>query len=145
VDGLYTVEYLFTNHYFYKPGTHAPLLAIYDQEITTAGSPSSSQSAVWMPGGPAAINEAMAQAIGIEVYPNPANTTATLVFGTEGGDLQLDVLDARGSVVRCEKLSGMGIGIQTHELDVNALPPGIYQVRLLAANGQQGVQRLVVQ
>ena len=145
VDGLYTVDYLFTNYLFYKPGIHLPILSVYDQITTTAGSPSTNQLIVWLDGASIGIAETPANTIGIDLFPNPASGSTSLVFSSEGGGLQLEVLDAQGRAVRTEQLNDMAIGIERHDMDLGALPAGIYQVRLLAANGQQGVRRLVIE
>ncbi len=145
VSSLFTIDYEFTTHFFYKPGTHAPLLMIYHQEITTFGNTTTSESLAWLNGGPTGINDALTNAIGMEVYPNPATDRADIVFGTVGGNLDLDVMDVNGRMVMRERLAGIPMGIQRHTMDVSTLPAGVYMLRITAADGQQGSQRLVVQ
>lgn len=145
VDGLYTIDYYFVNHYYYKPGTHAPLMAHYDQSTTLLGNETISQSVIWLAGGPTGVMEALVNDIGIDVFPNPATEQASIVFSSNGGTIQLELTDAMGRLVRQDSHAGMHMGIERIYLDVQDLPAGIYQVRIRTADGQQGVQRMVVQ
>lgn len=144
VSAVATIEYEFTNYYYYKPGTATPIAAVYEQISVISGVPQENFYSIWLSGGPVGILETTANAIGIELYPNPATEQVTVTYSTEGGSMQLELMDATGRLVRSEGItSAMGIG--QHVLDVNGLPSGLYQVRITATNGQSGVQRLMVQ
>ena len=144
IGGFGTVDYDFTSYSWIKPGTHNPLLVINDNVTTSFGSPTTTQIARWLQGGPIGIDEALRNAIGIDIFPNPATDAVSVVFSSEGGSLQLEIIDNTGRLVRSEGLNAT-LGIGRHDLDVIALPAGLYMVRITAPNGQQGTQRLVVQ
>jgi hypothetical protein len=78
-----------------------------------------------------------APSLALSVYPNPATTTATVETPRP---TRLVVLDVMGRRVRTEPALR-----QQHTLDLHGMAAGIYLVRAEAANGQTGVQRLVVQ
>ncbi|WP_167856921.1 T9SS type A sorting domain-containing protein [Hymenobacter aquaticus] len=81
---------------------------------------------------------AAAQALALSVYPNPAATSATIETPRP---TRLVVLDVLGRPVRRTDATLR----QQHTLDLRGLAPGVYLVRAEAANGQAGVQRLIVQ
>ncbi len=141
-----TVDYDFTTHYYYKPGVRIPLLVIYDQTSTVAGqAPTVTQGISWVDGASVGIQEALRNTIGIDVFPNPARDQVTITFSSAGGNLFLEMLDATGQLVRSERLSGQPMGIGRSDLDVSGLSAGLYMLRITAPNGEQGVQRLVVE
>ncbi|TGE27344.1 FG-GAP-like repeat-containing protein [Hymenobacter metallicola] len=78
-----------------------------------------------------------AQALALSVYPNPATTTATIETPRP---TRVVVLDMMGRHVRTEATLR-----QRHTLELSGLAAGVYLVQAEAANGQTGVQRLVVQ
>ncbi|MCB2406826.1 T9SS type A sorting domain-containing protein [Hymenobacter lucidus] len=81
--------------------------------------------------------KAAAQKLPLSVYPNPATTTAIVETPRP---TRLVVLDMMGRRVRAEAALR-----QRHTLDLQNLAAGVYLVRAEAANGETGVQRLVVQ
>lgn len=146
LGGAGTIDYDFTTYYYYKPGVRVPLLVIYEQTSTIAGqAPTNTLGISWAAGSSVGIQEALRNAIGIEVFPNPARDHASISFSSPGGNLFLEVLDATGQVVRKERLSGQPMGIGRSDLDVSGLTAGLYMLRITAPNGDQGVQRLIVQ
>lgn len=85
------------------------------------------------------INTALASAPAISpttLFPNPADRSVSIqrMVGTAA---ELTLLDAQGSVVRTERISG-----NTLALDITALRPGLYAVRI-ASEGRVETLRLV--
>ncbi|MCB0790828.1 MAG: T9SS type A sorting domain-containing protein [Flavobacteriales bacterium] len=141
---LVAIDYLFTTYFYYKPGVRHPILTIFHQEVTTFGTTTTSEFIIWMSQTPGAIEDLTGDVIGMELYPNPASDHVVLSYGGQGEALDLEVTDVSGRVVRTERLPAQPLGFQVHDLDLPGLVKGVYQVRLTAANGRQGMQRLVV-
>jgi hypothetical protein len=59
--------------------------------------------------------------------------------------LELTLLDATGHVVRTEHLVHPAAVIQRQELEVSALPSGLYELRLTAPDGARGTRRLMIE
>lgn len=80
----------------------------------------------------------------MELAPNPANDLVMLEveLAREGGDHQLELVDARGAVVRSERLAFNGL-LARRTMDLVGLSKGVYMVRLSSAEGQ-ALRRLVV-
>lgn len=145
ITGLYSVDYLFTNYFYYKPGVHFPLVSVFNQTIIIDGQTTTQQSMNWMANSSIGINEAMQNEIGIELFPNPASTYTTVVFNGTGKAMQMELVDATGRVARSENILGNSPGIQQHTLDLAGMTAGIYHLRISSEDGQQGVKRLIVQ
>lgn len=141
-----TIDYDFTTYYYYKPGIHAALLQISDQTTAIAGqAPTTTQGLTYLDGASVGMDEALRNAIGIDLFPNPAHDQVTVTFSSGGGNLFLELIDATGQSVRSERLAGQAMGVGRSDLDVSGLGTGLYLLRITAPNGDQGVQRLVVQ
>lgn len=144
-QGITVATFVSTNYYYYKPGIHSPLVQTSRLITTSHGTPSTSQHAKWLDGSQVGIQELLQNAIGVDLYPNPASNSSTMVFSSSnGGSHSVDVLDANGRVVRHEDLM-VQPGIYRQDLDLQGLPSGHYMVRITAKDGSQGMQRLVVQ
>ncbi|MEZ5072047.1 MAG: T9SS type A sorting domain-containing protein [Bacteroidales bacterium] len=77
----------------------------------------------------------------LELYPNPSHETLQVVYDFNG-EVQLDVLDLNGRVLRSE--TAVSNGFETQRIDVRSLEPGIYLLR--ARMGQMSeVRRFVVE
>ena len=130
--------------YFVKPGVNYPLLTLRTETNLTTGVVSKfsfvlAQTAV-------GIKEAMAQAIGIEMYPNPAHGSVDVVFATSASQkLSLEVVDMAGRAVYAHSYGAGSSGIHREQIDISALSPGVYQVRITDGHGATGVKKLVVQ
>ncbi|GAA4354289.1 hypothetical protein GCM10023185_15920 [Hymenobacter saemangeumensis] len=73
------------------------------------------------------------------LYPNPATSTVTLSLAQlPDGMCQVQIFGLAGKQVRTLALPAG----QTHELDINGLPAGVYLVKVQSATGTQ-TQRLV--
>ena len=141
IGGMMTVNYDAVNYYYYKPGVHMALV----QVSTLTSSASAPQTfATWLDEASVGIQEALRNTIGLDVFPNPATDHASVVLGSPGGTITLEVTDGTGRVVVVEQLRSNG-AITRLDLDLAQLTPGLYQVRVSDAEGNQGVKRLVVQ
>lgn len=82
-----------------------------------------------------AVNEA-------RLYPNPAGETVTLSFiPIDGNTLTVSILNLQGRVLSRQTVAG-GTEIQTLELPVTGLQPGLYFVRITNAYGKSTVKLL---
>lgn len=146
LEDLYQIEYDSEMYMYYKPGVHLPILNITIFTASVDGFPSSNQYTQWISAEDAtSVAELLNNTIGIDVFPNPAQDNIDLVFSSEGGAIQMDVLDVNGRIVLSEGTTNAVMGLDRRSLDIISLPAGIYHVRILAANGQQGVRRFVKQ
>lgn len=132
---------------YYKPGIPRPLLSFRNQ---TGGGPAVSQPmdfsmGSWLSASSMAVQEAVGNTIGMDLLPNPAHGTASLLFSSTGNAVQLGLLDATGRMVRNMTLDRQPQGIAKQELNLSGLPPGLYTVQLTAANGQRGMKKLAVE
>ncbi|MCC6841252.1 MAG: T9SS type A sorting domain-containing protein [Flavobacteriales bacterium] len=141
IGGLMTVNYDAVNYYYYKPGVHMALVQL--SNLTSSASTPQTY-ATWLDEASVGIQEALRNTIGLDVFPNPATDQVSVVFGSPGGTITLEVTDGTGRVVVVDQLRSNG-AITRHDLDLARLTPGLYQVRVTDAKGNQGVKRLVVQ
>ncbi len=144
VTDLYTTDYLFTTHNYYKPGIRQPLLTITNAEVTILGSTNTSLGAGWTTNAAIGLEEVLRNDIGVDVMPNPASDMATVVYSGTGEAMTLAVVDAVGRTVLEQAVGRLAPGIQRTDLDVSGLPAGTYTMRALAADGQHGMRRFVV-
>ncbi|GAB3876662.1 hypothetical protein GCM10028824_34720 [Hymenobacter segetis] len=82
----------------------------------------------------------------VEVYPNPAHRSASLVLPAVAGAAQarLTLLNALGQAVRTQTIALPKAGETRTQLDLADVPPGLYTLRVAAA-GQTASQRLAVE
>lgn len=141
IGGLMTVNYDATNYYFYKPGVHFALVQ-FNNLTSSASAPQT--YAAWLDESSVGIQEALRNTIGLDLFPNPATDQVSVVFGSASGNITLEVTDGMGRMVDVEQLRSNG-AITRHELDLARLALGLYQVRVTDADGNQGVNQLVVE
>jgi hypothetical protein len=140
------IGYDFDSYYFYKPGVHVPVAAVRDYAIDAFGNAQVVQSAEWLDESFLSMADAFRYAIGIDLFPNPARTSVSVVFGADGAKgLRMELVDAAGRVVLRQDLGRAMAGIQRQDLDVSALAPGLYNVHISDGLGGQGVKRLVIE
>ena len=78
------------------------------------------------------------------VFPNPvANGNATLVIDAGVGVATMSIHDLSGKLVGEEKLTGLN-GLVQRNVDVSALPAGLYILRL-QGEGVNSTSRLVIE
>ena len=143
--GVGSAQNIVSSYKWVKPGIRFPVLSIDLSEVTFSGELAArDSSSTWLVASAVGIEESMHNPIGVELFPNPASDMVYVTYSTQGGSLQLELMDATGRILRSEGItSPMGIG--QHVINVNGLPAGMYQLRITATNGQRGTQRLVVQ
>jgi hypothetical protein len=134
--------------YFYKPGIHFYVLSAQALSQSVNGGPPATgfgmfylaQSAF------AGIHEGLKQAIGVDVWPNPAQDVLNVTYGVAGGHaIDLRLFDPTGRTVRSQHTTTGTSGIQRSELDVKGLPAGTYLLQVSDDHGQRGTQRVVIQ
>ncbi|MEO5584490.1 MAG: T9SS type A sorting domain-containing protein [Flavobacteriales bacterium] len=79
---------------------------------------------------------------GVQVYPNPANSTITLAFNALNGPAQISITDVAGKVVAHQQYSE--VNRRTIEFNSSNLQEGLYMVSV-AQDGKRFTQRVVVQ
>jgi hypothetical protein len=132
------------SYYFVKPGVNYPLLTLLSETDQSSGTVTTltfvlDQSVL-------GIRESLAQSIGIDLYPNPAHGSADVVFATPASrQISLEVVDMAGQVVAFNRLGASSSGIHREQIDISALNPGVYHIRITDGNGATGVKKLVVQ
>lgn len=85
----------------------------------------------------------LAPQVALEVYPNPAAQTATLVLDIpKPTTVSVTLRDAAGRTVAA-RAQEFATGLQTLPLDVAALPAGVYLVEI-SGDGFRNLERLVV-
>ena len=83
----------------------------------------------------------MARNNAIHIYPNPVTDRAYIELElSEPGDLKIEIIDTRGSIVSLQELRHHGAGIQKFEWDgtneIGArMPEGIYFIRISSSGG----------
>lgn len=122
--------------------------SFYFDMTDTQGSPTgtwfytTSTPMVRMNFSPASINE-VENNFGLNVYPNPANTTATVSMQLSNeADVTINVSDLAGKVVYSNSL-GMVNGTQNVTVNTDALTSGVYMVNV-SVDGVISTQKLVV-
>lgn len=76
------------------------------------------------------------QSLNFMIYPNPSEDFV-MVKWNSGGNVQLQIFDAKGSLVTSETLQGGNAAV-----DITGLAPGIYECRLTSVQGV-GHQKLI--
>lgn len=140
-----TVTYEQEVYNYYKPGIRLPLAGVSTTVSTAAGqAPQTTMTSNWLDASSVGIFENATSSIGVDVFPNPATDRVNIILSSQSSDLHLQLIDGSGRVVHTEQLRLQSMGINRHELSVQGLNPGIYLLRLTSENGEQGVQRLVI-
>ncbi len=71
-------------------------------------------------------------------YPNPFNGFTTLPIRLEqGGDLDLEVYDLRGRLIRSERMTALAAGEHRYVLSTDDLSSGVYLLRFISGLDQQ--------
>jgi hypothetical protein len=89
------------------------------------------------------MNEEVANSFDMNVYPNPANTSATVSFtvGSQA-DANITVTDLSGKVVYSNILGAVN-GTQNVTINTDAMSNGVYMVNL-SVDGNVSTQKLIV-
>ncbi|MBG8552634.1 SBBP repeat-containing protein [Hymenobacter guriensis] len=84
--------------------------------------------------------EAVSRSAVFAIYPNPASQRTTIML--RGGERQLLISDARGSLIRKQAVTGMS---GPYSVSLSGLASGLYQLRVTTDNGQTRSAKLVVE
>ncbi len=142
-DPEFPFEYAAYLTMFVKAGVHLPLLQI--AELQNIPGPLLFYSRM-LDQASIGIDEALSNAIGVELMPNPAADHVDVVFGVSAGIRStIEVLDVTGKSVIMLNTGTMASGIYRETVDVSGLAAGSYTVRVTDAEGAWGTKRLVVQ
>lgn len=80
----------------------------------------------------------------LNVYPNPANSFATIAFSLDrSAQVNIELLDITGRVLKPIYSGLMGTGINEQTFDVEGIAQGVYLIRILA-DGEQVMKRIVI-
>ena len=129
---------------FYPLWGKFPVLRTVADSITSSGLNQITRFSEWLDASALGISAIDADAFGLKVRPDPANTDAEITFdGGKHGALVMDVVDVRGAVVLHRNVIGKGSN-QTERFNVGDWDAGVYQVLLTAADGTRSTRRMVV-
>ena len=136
-------SYVRTSNIFYRPGT-GYFVANNERLDTYYGTNplAFSEEVTYLAAAGIGMAEHAADAIGLDLLPNPATDAVSVVFGA-GGTVQVSVFDAQGRSVITTAMGTLVPGIHRKQLNVAELPTGIYTVRVSNTNGEHGTRRLV--
>ncbi|MDX9750577.1 MAG: hypothetical protein RBT71_05810, partial [Flavobacteriales bacterium] len=98
IAGVGSIESVTITHSFHKPGIRHALLSMTAAVTDVMGTITEEQYGSWIPAEEVGVHEALHEAIGIDVFPNPATDQVAVVFGSGGGSLRMQVLDGTGRV-----------------------------------------------
>jgi hypothetical protein len=88
------------------------------------------------------LNE-VSNTVGMNVYPNPANSNATVSFSLNNeADVNINVTDLSGKVVYTNALGTVN-GTQSVNVNTDALNSGVYMVNV-SVDGTVSTQKLVI-
>ncbi|SEP63108.1 T9SS type A sorting domain-containing protein [Neolewinella agarilytica] len=77
----------------------------------------------------------------LKVYPNPTSGLVTVELPTNTTEGTIELFDASGRMLRAESIR---FAEATHQMDIQGLPAGVYQLRFTSANGANGISRIVL-
>jgi hypothetical protein len=136
----------FDVYYFYRVGVHYPVVTVIDGVVTTTFGSFPIQTISWIEEGTVGVSEALQQAIGVQLFPNPAHDQVNVVFTSDGNTASvLEVIDATGRIIHQQGLGQRSSGIQLEQLDLTGFAPGVYSLSITDGRGGRGVQRLVIE
>lgn len=133
------VTWLTHEYYYYKPGLSYPLLIIVD-DVTNG---SASAQTIMLDPSMVGVKEALANDIGIEVYPVPATDVIHVRFGASG-KLMSTLIDGAGRIVWTRDLGSRAPGLYEESFDLAGLASGLYTIRITDEHGGSGVKRFAV-
>ena len=82
--------------------------------------------------------------VDFSIYPNPASHTFRLVLRNDIGLARFDLLNLYGSIIRTGSIHNSGNYPAIRDIDITAVPPGIYFLRILSEHFA-GSAKLVIQ
>jgi Secretion system C-terminal sorting domain len=145
IGGFMTITYSFTYHFYYRAGAGHPLLIVQDLLITPSVGPSTHKIFSVYNEVSVGMDEPTTPAATLSLYPSPASDVVTVQLDRpNAGPLSLEITDATGALVRREDMGRAAAGVLRRPIDIGALRPGLYFLRL-GSVPQRPAARLVVQ
>ncbi len=131
---------------FYKVGLGLPILEV---SATTGDlpllGPLDIQSLEWTDVNSVGFADLFSDAIGMEVFPNPATDMVQVNFGLSGGrTVAIELMDLSGRAVRTVGVNTANSGVHTSMVDLAGLPAGMYMLRITDDNGRVGTKPVQV-
>ncbi|MEM7101478.1 MAG: FG-GAP-like repeat-containing protein [Bacteroidota bacterium] len=81
---------------------------------------------------------------GIELFPNPASERLNISFNSEGTDaVMIQLYDILGREIARDEMNNIVRGQNDHQMDVSALPSGVYTVRFTVNERSAGLKVIV--
>jgi hypothetical protein len=88
--------------------------------------------------GISSVGTVASQPVSVQLYPNPASNTVTVY--AQGAEIAQALLySSRGELLKTQS-----IALSKGQLDLAGLPPGLYLVELVLADGRRGISKLLV-
>ncbi|MEE0882693.1 MAG: T9SS type A sorting domain-containing protein, partial [Bacteroidales bacterium] len=87
------------------------------------------------------LNDAIANGLTATIYPNPANTQATLQINGLNQDAKIVISDIQGRILSQEEISA---STTTYTINLNNMASGVYYVRIVTDN-VISTQKLIVE
>lgn len=136
-----TLTYAATNYYWYKADTHYPVLSIssLDQDGTLyQGATYLDQAHI------SAVEENIANAINLNVFPNPSGSVATVSFELmQPEQIVLSVYNSVGQLVKVMEQNQLGAGNHRYELNTSDYAAGLYTLKV-AVGDKAGMKKMSV-
>jgi hypothetical protein len=84
------------------------------------------------------VGTVASQPVSVQLYPNPANNAVTVY--AQGAEIAQALLySSRGELLKTQSIAQ-----SKGQLDLTGLPPGLYLVELVLADGRRGISKLLV-
>lgn len=77
----------------------------------------------------------------LKVYPNPTDGMITVELPANTNEGAIELFDASGRMLRAESIRFAG---PTHQMNIQGLPAGVYQLRFTSTEGVNGISRIVL-
>lgn len=139
--GPVTLTYSATNYYWYKADTHYPVLSIssLDQDGTLyQGATYLDQAHI------SAVEENIANAINLNVFPNPSSSVSTISFDLlQHENIVLSIYNSVGELVELIEQNQLGAGNHRYELNTSDYAAGLYTLKV-AVGDKAGMKKISV-
>jgi hypothetical protein len=89
------------------------------------------------------LQESINNYLSLNIFPNPVSDVLHFVSDLPSHDINWELINLFGVVVKSNKLAGVSKGIFTQDIDVANLSSGIYQIRI-QSGGKTAVKKLTI-
>ncbi len=141
---LFTLDAVYDSYLYFVEGQSYPIVQLVHAEVTFFGQTEVVQHAQWVNELSTGVGTHASENLSLDVFPNPADGHLNIVIpATLQGAVRIHIADAQGRMVselRDAPLSG-GRG----QVDISALPAGIYLLSATDARGASASQRFIVE